>query len=193
MFSEKIKKTKMGAQQWLNSKPVVLVGTVIDGKANFITVSWAGITSDNPPTMSIAIRNIRYSLKGIKENMTFSVNIPSADLVKETDYCGTLSGSVHNKVQECGFKIFYGKTKDAPMIEQCPINMECEIFKIIDIGDHSVIVGKIIESYFTTDCFTNEVPDIRKINPLCFCTFTTKSMGYYKIGELVAGTENIKN
>lgn len=193
MLTEKIKKTKMGALQLLNPKPVVLVGTVMDGKPNFITVSWAGITSENPPTMSIAIRDIRYSLKGIKENMTFSVNIPSADLVKETDFCGTVSGTKHNKVEECNFKIFYGKAKNAPMIEQCPINIECDVFKIIDIGDHSVIVGKIIESYITTDCFSNDIPDIRKINPLCFCTFTTKSMGYYKIGEIVAGTESIKN
>ena len=192
MLSEKLKKTKMGTQLFLNPKPVILVGTVINSKPNFITVSWAGVTSENPSTMSVAIRNIRYSLKGIKENMTFSVNIPSVDLVKETDFCGTVSGAEHNKAQECKFKIFYGKTKDAPMIEQCPINIECEIFKIIDIGDHSVIVGKIIESHITTDCFTNDIPDIRKINPLCFCTFTTKSMGYYKIGEFIADTNSTK-
>jgi flavin reductase (DIM6/NTAB) family NADH-FMN oxidoreductase RutF len=70
-------KTMMGPQQLLNPRPAVLVGTHIDGKPNFITVSWAGITSVNPPTMSIAIRNIRYSLKGIKQNMAFSANIPS--------------------------------------------------------------------------------------------------------------------
>jgi len=193
MFSGKIKKNKMGVRQWLNPKPIVLVGTVIDSKPNFITVSWAGITSENPPTMSVAIRNIRYSLRGIKENMTFSINIPSADFVKETDFCGNVSGSEHNKVNECNFGLFYGKTKNAPMIKQCPINIECDVFKIIDIGDHFVIVGKIIESYITTDCFTNDIPDIRKINPLCFCTFATKSMGYYKIGEFIAGTNSNKN
>lgn len=68
----------MGPKQLLNLRPVILIGTVLDSKTNFITVSWAGITSGLLQTMSIAIRNIRYSLKGILNNKTFSVNIPSA-------------------------------------------------------------------------------------------------------------------
>jgi len=186
-------KIKMGSQQLLNPKPVVLVGTVIKGKPNFFTVSWIGITSANPPTMSIAIRDIRYSLDGIIQNMTFSVNIPSVDMVKETDYCGSVSGFRYDKIKKCDFKIFHGNLNNAPLIEQCPINIECEVLQIVEIGDHSVIIGKIIESYITDDCFLNGIPDIKKINPLCFCTFTEKSMGYYKVGEFVANTSSISN
>jgi len=167
------------------------VGTVIDGKPNFLTVSWTGITSANPPTMSIAIRDIRYSLKGIQQNMTFSVNIPSVDMVKETDYCGSLSGLQYNKVKECGLSIFYGNLKSAPLIEQCPINIECEVMQIVNIGDHSLIIGEIIESYMTDDCFTDDIPDIRKINPLSFCSLSKKSMGYYSVGEFVANTNSL--
>lgn len=181
----------MGPQQFLNPKPVVLAGTVVDGRPNFITVSWSGITSANPPTMYIAIRNIRYSLKGIKQNMTFSANIPSSDMVKETDYCGSVSGSEFDKIKECGFKIFYGNLNNAPLIEQCPINIECEVFQIVDIGDHLIIIGKIIESYISDNCFINDIPNIRKIDPICFCTLTTESMGYYKVGEFVSSTGSI--
>jgi flavin reductase (DIM6/NTAB) family NADH-FMN oxidoreductase RutF len=190
MSQGEFSKIRMGAKQFLNPKPVVLVGTVIDGKPNFITVSWTGITSENPPTMSIAIRKIRYSLRGIQQNMTFSVNIPSEKMVKETDYCGSVSGSEYDKVKECNFNIFYGNLSNAPLIEQCPINIECKVVQIIDLGDHSVIIGEIIESYITEDCFTDEVPDIKKIAPLCFCTLTAKSMGYYKVGEFVSETES---
>ncbi|MFC1921177.1 hypothetical protein ACFLYQ_05585, partial [Chloroflexota bacterium] len=59
--------------------------------------------------------------KGIKQNMTFSVNVPSADLVKETDYCGIESGSKADKVAVCKFDVFYGKLETAPMVEQCPV------------------------------------------------------------------------
>ena len=62
-----------------------------------------------PPTISVAIRHGRYTLKGIRQNMTFSVNVPSVDLVKETDYCGLVSGSKVNKVEACQFNVFYGK------------------------------------------------------------------------------------
>jgi flavin reductase (DIM6/NTAB) family NADH-FMN oxidoreductase RutF len=188
MLSKKLNKIKLGTQHLLNPRPVVLVGTFLDNKPNFITVSWAGITSATPPTMSIAIRNIRYSLKGIEQNMTFSVNIPSVDLVKEVDYCGNVSGLEFNKVEECGFDIFSGNLKNAPLIRQCPVNIECEVLQTIKIGDHSLFIGKILDTYVTDDCFTNKIPDIKKIDPICFCTFTSESMGYYKIGEFVAKT-----
>ncbi len=192
MIPNELKKIKMGAQQFLNPKPVVLVGTVIDNKPNFLTVSWTGITSSNPPTMSVAIRDIRYSLKGIQNNKTFSVNIPSVKMVKETDYCGSVSGSKYDKIKECEFKIFYGNLAGAPLIEQCPINIECKVFQTIVIGDHSIIIGEIIESYISEDCFTNGLPDIKKIDPMCFCTLTTKSMGYYKLGKYIGSTNSIK-
>lgn len=192
MIPRELKKIKMGTLQFLNPKPVVLVGTVIDNKPNFLTVSWTGITSSNPPTMSVSIRNIRYSLKGIQENKTFSVNIPSVKMVKETDYCGSVSGSKYDKVKECEFKIFYGNLDNAPLIEQCPINIECKVFQTIVIGDHSIIIGEIIESYINENCFTKDLPDIKKIDPMCFCTLTTKAMGYYKLGDFIAGTNSIK-
>ena len=184
-------KIKMGPQQLLNPRPAILVGTHIDGKPNFLTVSWAGITSADPPTMSIAIRNTRYSLRGIQESRQFSVNVPSVDMVKETDYCGVVSGSKSDKVKECGFKVFYGDLDKAPLIEQCPINIECEVLQIVALGDHSLIIGQIAESYITDDCFTGGIPDIRKINPLCFCTLTMKSMGYYAVGDWIAPTNTI--
>jgi flavin reductase (DIM6/NTAB) family NADH-FMN oxidoreductase RutF len=191
MFQTPTNKRKMGRQHLLNPRPAILVGTFLDDKPNFITVSWAGITSAEPPTMSIAIRNIRYSLKGIMQNMMFSVNVPSASMVKETDYCGTVSGSVYDKVKECNFKIFYGILKKAPLIEQCPINLECEVLQNISLGDHTVFIGKIVETYISEDCFTNGIPDIRKIDPLYFCKITDQSKGYYKLGEFIAKTGDI--
>ena len=109
-------------------------------------------------------------------------------MVKETDYCGVVSGSKSDKVRECGFKIFYGDLDKAPLIEQCPINIECEVLQIVALGDHSLVIGRIVESYITDDCFTKGTPDIRKINPLCFCTLTMKSMGYYAVGDFIATT-----
>ena len=184
-------KIKMGPQQLLNPKPVILAGTFLDGKANFITVSWIGISSANPPTMSLAIRNIRYSLDGFKKNKTFSVNIPSAQMVKETDYCGSVSGLNADKVKECKFSLFNGLLDNAPMIDQFPINMECKVYKIIELGDHSLIIGEIIETYISDNCLSDGIPDIRKINPLCFCTLTPASMGYYNLGDYICGTESV--
>ncbi|MBN1301334.1 MAG: flavin reductase family protein [Melioribacteraceae bacterium] len=180
-----MKKSAMGAKQLLNPRPVVLVGTVVDGKPNFITVSWTGLTSATPPTMSIAIRNSRYSLNGINNNKTFSVNVPSSDLVNQTDYCGNVSGCEHDKASECGFTVFKGLLDNAPLIKECPINIECRVIKSIQLGDHTLFIGEIIESYISEECFTNGIPDIKKVDLLCYCNLTANEMGYFKIGDPV--------
>ena len=134
-------KILMGPQTLIYPMPALLVGANIDGKPNFMTVAWSGIANGEPPMISIAIRHHRYTHKGIKENLTFSVNVPSTDLIKETDYCGLVSGSKVNKAEVCQFGVYYGKLNNAPLIEQCPINLECRVVHILDLGSHSLFVG----------------------------------------------------
>ena len=101
----------MGPQTMLYPKSVVLVGANINDKPNFTTVAWAGIACGEPPAISAALRHSRYTLKGIIQNQTFSINVTSSDIVKETDYCGIVSGSKSDKVKDCQFKVFYGNSK----------------------------------------------------------------------------------
>ncbi|MFC2034585.1 flavin reductase family protein [Chloroflexota bacterium] len=88
--------------------PAFLIGVNVDGKPNFVTAAWAGIAGGVPPMIAVAIRHTRYTLKGIKQNMTFSVNVPSVDLVKEVDYCGIESGTEADKLEACQFEVFCG-------------------------------------------------------------------------------------
>ena len=79
--------------------PAFLIGANVDDKPNFMTAAWSGIAGRTPPMITVALSHTRYTLKGIKQNMTFSVNVPSVDMVKETDYCGIEVGifNVQNK------------------------------------------------------------------------------------------------
>jgi flavin reductase (DIM6/NTAB) family NADH-FMN oxidoreductase RutF len=174
-------KKKLGPQPLIWPHPTVLVGANIDSQPDFATVAWTGVAAHNPPTVTIGLQPQRYSLKGIYQNRTFSVNVPSADMVKETDYCGLVSGKDTDKVGDCKFNIFYGNLNTAPLIEQCPINMECEVVHLLDLGSHILVVGKVIETYFTEDCLTDGKPDIQKVNPFVF-----GFGGYYSIGEAFA-------
>jgi flavin reductase (DIM6/NTAB) family NADH-FMN oxidoreductase RutF len=182
-------KIKLAAQPMLWPHPVVLVGANIDGKPDFTTVAWTGIAASNPASITIALQPQRWSLKGIKKNRTFSVNVPSIDLVKETDYCGMVSGADTDKVKDCNFKVFYGNLKTAPLIEQCPINLECEVTHILDLGSHNLIVGKFNEVYLSDDCMTGGVPDIDKIRPFEFGPGKHQAVTkvkYYVLGEAFA-------
>jgi flavin reductase (DIM6/NTAB) family NADH-FMN oxidoreductase RutF len=177
-----IKKT-FGPQPWLFPNPTVLIGTTFDGKVNFAPFAWCGITGGEPPTISVGIRHERHTLKGIYQNRTFAVNVPSVDLLKETDYCGMASGTDTDKAKNCNFKIFYGDIKTAPLIEQCPINLECEVLHILNLGLHALVVGKIVQTHVTEDCLTNDQPDIMKIQPFVYSRGPTAR--YNAIGEVL--------
>jgi len=174
-------KKKLGPQPMVWPHPTVLVGAVTDGREDFAAVAWTGVAASNPASVTIALQPHRHSLKGIYQNRTFSVNVPSVNLVKETDYCGLVSGKDTDKVADCKFKVFYGNLKTAPLIEQCPINLECEVSHILNLGSHHLVVGKVVETYFSEDCLTDSKPDIEKVKP-----FTFSLPKYYAIGEAFA-------
>jgi len=177
-------KIQFGPQTLLYPMTALLVGANVDDKPNFMALGWGGIVNMEPPMISVALRYQRYTLKGIKQNMTFSVNIPSTDLVKETDYCGIISGAKVNKAEVCRFKIFYGKLNSAPLIEQCPVNLECKVMHIMDLGSHSLVIGQIEETHISDSCLTDGKPDVNKIKPFIYTTSPANQ--YQAFGDIVA-------
>lgn len=167
-----------GPSPILGAYPAIMVGTKVDGQPDFTTVAWTGVAASVPPTITVALQHHRHSLKGIRQNMTFSVNIPSADLVKELDYCGLVSGASTDKVQDCGYNLFYGKLENAPFIEQCPINHACEVVQIANLGSHELIIGRIVETHVSEDCLVDGKLDAGKVKPVLYA-----GRGYFVIGE----------
>lgn len=182
-------KIPIGPQTLIYPMPVLLIGANVDGKPNFMTVAWGGIANGDPPMISVAIRHQRHTLQGVRQNWTYSVNVPSSDLVKETDYCGIKSGSRVDKVEVCKFKVFYGNLSTAPLIEQCPINMECKVMHILDLGSHSLVIGRIEEVHVSEDCLTDGKPDAKKIKPLIY-TGSPDSQ-YLDFGKVIAKSHTI--
>jgi flavin reductase (DIM6/NTAB) family NADH-FMN oxidoreductase RutF len=182
-------KKQFGPQPWIFPNPAVLVGTEIDGKPNFAPYAWCGITGGEPPTLAVGVRHERYTLKGIKQNQAFSVNVPSVDLLKETDYCGMVSGAKVDKVKDCGFNVFYGTLAKAPLIEQCPVNLECEVLHILNVGIHALVVGKIVQTHVTEDCLTDNQPDIMKIKPFVYSRGPTAR--YNAVGDVLGQAFNV--
>ena len=175
-------KVQMGPGTCIYPMPTLLVGANVDGKPNFMTVAWGNIANAQPPMASVAIRSGRHTRVGIEQNKTFSINIPSADLTREADYCGIVSGAKVNKVQACQFTVFYGKLGTAPMIEQCPINLECRVLHSIELGSHTLYVGRIEEVLVSSDYLTEGRIDLDKIKPLAF--MAEPSRQYHTVGEL---------
>ena len=141
--------------------------------------------------LTVAIRHQRYTMKGIKPAGCFSVNIPSEQLVEEADLCGIISGANADKVAACDFEVFYGKCENAPLIRQCPVNLECKIVHMLNLGSHTLVVGSIEETHVTEDCLTEGVPDVEKIRPILYSRGTAAK--YYGYGRSVGDAFNIGN
>ena len=177
-------KVILGPRTLIYPMPSLLVGAQVDGKPNFMAVAWGGIAGSTPPMISVAIQPHRYTYQGIRQNMTFSVNVPSTDLVKETDYCGIATGAKVDKTRVCDFKVFYGRIETAPLIEQCPVNLECSVVHILNLGSHSLVVGRIDETHISEDCLTDGKPDVTKIKP--FSYVTSPQQQYQALGDVIA-------
>lgn len=160
-------KVTLGPSIILYPLPTVLVGANVDGKPDFVAIAWCGVVNSRPPMISISLQHARHSLKGIRQNGAFSINIPSVDYVNETDYCGMVSGADRDKAADCKFDVFYGKLKTAPLIEQLPINIECRVFKEMDLGSHVLVIGQLEEVYALADCLTDANRMSRKLNLSC--------------------------
>lgn len=181
-------KKKLDPMPLIWPHPTVLVGTVFQGKVDFAAYAWTGVAASNPPSVSVGIQHHRHTLKGIYESRAFSVNIPSVKLVKETDYCGLVSGANTDKVKDCGFKVYYGTLKNTPLIEECPINLECEFMHALNLGSHTLVVGKIVGVYVSEECLTDGRPDMDKVKPFIFGPGK-----YFKVGEAFADAFKIGN
>jgi flavin reductase (DIM6/NTAB) family NADH-FMN oxidoreductase RutF len=144
--------------------PCCLVGANVAGKPNYLTVAWFSMVNPDPPYVALAMNKAHYTNSGIKENKTFSVNIPSVQMAEVTDYCGLVSG---RKVDKAGlFETVYGKLKTAPMIRECPFSAECRLVQSVELPGEELFIGEIVASYCEESYLTEGAPDVKKINPL---------------------------
>ena len=163
------------------SLPVALLGAVVSGKPNFFTIVWFNMLQDEPPLIGAGMSKTHHTRKGINENKTFSINIPSSRMAAVVDYCGLHSGSEVDK--SCLFEVFYGELETAPLIKECALNMECRLVDSKEFQTTVLIIGEIVEAYCDKQYLTQNKPDYRKMDPLMF--FMPEGP-YFKTGEAVA-------
>jgi flavin reductase (DIM6/NTAB) family NADH-FMN oxidoreductase RutF len=125
--------------------PVTIVGSICNGKENYMAVGWITRVNGTPPMIALGLNKIHLTCKGIIENGEFSVNIPAAKDLLKTDYVGIVSGTKEDKSHL--FTAHYGYLKKAPLIEECPLSLECKLVQTIDLPTHMLFIGEIIGSY----------------------------------------------
>ena len=177
----------IGAVNALYPMPTTLVGATVNGKPNFLTVAHVGILNHGAPQyLSICLGKVHYSNSGINQNRTFSICMPSEELMVETDYCGLKTGKKVDKAAL--FDIFYGDLKTAPMIRQCLVNMELRLHEVLDFDTHDIFIGELVQTYADDKVLTNGKIDVAKLRPLLFDMASVK---YWRLGEAVGNCWNV--
>ncbi|MGZ7069700.1 MAG: flavin reductase family protein [Methanobacterium sp.] len=159
-----MKKINIGNNGFVYPMPVALLGTNVENKANFMALGWVMRANANPPMLTVAVNKNHLSNQAIRENKTFSVNFPSTEMIEETDYCGLVSGRREDKSKL--FNVYYGQLKTAPMIEECPISLECKLYDIYEMRANHLFIAEIIGTYTEEEYLTDGKPDIKKISPV---------------------------
>ena len=166
--------------------PVSLVGAYVDGKPNFMAVAWFTMASYKPPRIAITLGKGHYTNPGIRENKTFSLCLPSEDMVEITDYCGIVSGKKTDKSEI--FDLFYGELKTAPLIRDCPLCIECKLVEIVESGPNEIFIGEIMGIYTEERFLTDGKLDFKKMKPLILSQPDTS---YWRLGDQVGKAWNI--
>ena len=173
-------KVNLGANAYIYPMPVTLVGANVEGRANFLAVGWVMRVNMKPPLPAVALNKGHFTPRGIREHGTFSVNFPGANLIEKADYCGLVSG---RRVDKSGlFRVFYGELETAPLIEECPLGLECRLYQVVELPANDLFIGEIVAAHADEDCLTDGQPDILKINPM---VLTMPDNNYWTVGERV--------
>lgn len=128
--------------------PVVMVtcaGTDHEGqvKDDIITIAWTGTINSDPPMVSVSVRKERYSHELLESNPEFVINLVPEKLVYATDYCGVKSGRNEDKFATAHLTRGKAQTVNVPIIEESPVNIECKVKQVLELGTHDMYLAEI--------------------------------------------------
>jgi flavin reductase (DIM6/NTAB) family NADH-FMN oxidoreductase RutF len=163
-------KIELKPSEFLYPVPVVLVSCLDKNtkRANIVTVAWCGVVCSKPPLLSISIRPSRLSHRLITETGDFAVNIPTASLASKVDMCGVKSGRDTDKFKSCGFTAVAGSMISSPLIEECPVNIECALKDTLRLGTHDMFIGSVLCIHADKDVVSGGKIDFKKADPFVY-------------------------
>lgn len=139
-----MEKVKANMKSCLNPLPKVLVSCRgLNGENNALAVGYCGNCSYDPPMVMVGIVPSRYSYHMIKESGCFVVNLVDEEYKEIFDYLGSHSKRDEDKLNFMKVKLEESKVVNAPILPDCPVNIECTIVDSIVTGSHEMFVGKI--------------------------------------------------
>ncbi len=149
---------------------------------NIITVSWTGTICTDPPMCYISLRPERHSYGIIIRNREFVINLTTSGIVGAADWCGVRSGREYDKFAETGLTPIKASKVNAPMIGESPVNIECRVKDIIELGTHHMFISEVVAVNAGKNLFDERTGEFR----LYKADLVSYSHGkYYETGSFI--------
>lgn len=149
---------------------------------NIITVSWTGTICTDPPMCYISLRPGRHSYDIIKRTREFVINLTTEKLAYATDWCGVRSGAEHNKFEMMKLTPVPASIVKAPMISESPVNIECKVTEIKELGTHHMFIAEVVAVNAESELFDERTGQFMLINSEPISYLHGK---YYSTGKFI--------
>jgi flavin reductase (DIM6/NTAB) family NADH-FMN oxidoreductase RutF len=151
-------------------QPTTLVSSIgADGRTNVMTASWVSIVSKTPPTIAVSLNQSRLTYAQIRETGNFVINQVPTSLAVAADYCGIRSGKDVDKLNTSGLTTAKAHKVDAPLIAECPLNLECRYLQEVELGEYRLVLGEIVEVHAVEDAFAVRTKgEVTHFDPLVY-------------------------
>lgn len=180
-------KQSIGPVNALYPSLTVLFSTEVDGKPTANTIAHVGIMNwGRPQYISVSSAKRHWTNQGVHAKGAFGVNIPSARQLELVDYCGLASGKSVDK--SALFTWFNGEFTKTPLIDDCPVCMECALYQVVDFPDHELFIGEVKATYVEEALLKEEKIDLPAVKPVLFDFSTVE---YYGLGEPLGRCWNV--
>ena len=176
-------KKNLPVQPALYPMPALMIGTYgPDGTPDLMMMAWGGICDTDKVALNLDATH--KTVANLRQRKAFTLAVPDTDTLTASDYLGIVSANdVPDKVARSGLTAVPSKTVDAPVVEEYPLTLECEVLEFQDQSYGLRVLGKIVNILADDSVLTEEGKiDASKLNALTFDPFNN---AYVVLGETV--------
>ena len=168
-----------GAKAMCYPMPVFIIGTYnADGTPNAMNAAWGGISEETE--ISICVDDRHKTAENLLARKAFTVSMATAKMLTACDYVGIVSGNKEpDKFAKAGFHAIKSEFVDAPLIDELPMALECEVISYD--AETCRLVGRIVNVCADESVLgENGKVDVTKLQPI---TYDPMNHHYLVLGE----------
>jgi len=177
-------KKQLSVKPLLFPMPTPLVAAEFEGERGLFTCAWIGMVSGTPPTIGMAVRATRNTMRLIEGSGDFTVNVPRVGMEAAVDFCGIVSGADADKFAGARLTAAPSSIVSAPLVAECPFNIECKVVGVHEMGEYRLVMGEIVETHADEEILNKAGKvDVGLLDPLLYVPGTQEYRG---VGPKVA-------